>query len=387
VAKKKTANKKKTVTKKKREGKKKSVVKKTSQNKKKALVKKKRQAKKKAVFKKKHTAKKVTNKKKHKKKGKPGKKAVPRKKHKTLHACTSSKSERQLHLDSLEGVTPSKIQYFIGSGHLVNGSPESHSQLAKCHVSEEVARCVYYYMALYFDSKNRLIEIRHYKKDAMLPDYEHSPQLQVTVDNGKHAYRKYELVQPYEFVPNKRGMNCIGGSPPPDLIVPKLSSGLVFQYLGFLNHLDPAFRLRHDLHLVYPLYIDFCMQVWIDYKNPLAPTVMNDIVLESVPFKAAPWPSKARHGGHIGVPNWIQDPEIPVCPKTNKPMELICQLGDGELSLTEKKNSIIGKKLNRTSNFGEFSSKENTKWISGDGDLFVFFSRKSRVACYLYQGT
>lgn len=324
-------------------------------------------------------------------------------KNKRQHACVSSKSQLQLHLDILQGVTDLKIQYFAGNGQLVDGSSESHNKLEACHVTEGVACCFSQYTALCFDSQNKLTEIREYMEDSSLPEYEHCPLLQELVETGAHVYRQYELVQPFEFIPNKRGKNCIGGSPPSDFMVPTLSSGLVFQYLGLLNQSDPIFRLSHDLHLVYPLFIDFCMEVWVDYKDPLAPLVLNDkeisslnwvefkegddIMLEPVRFKTAPWPTNAKHGGHIGVPNWIQDPNIPVCPRTKKPMELICQLGDGELSRAEMKNSLIVNKLERTANFGLSSSKENSKWITGDGDLFIFFSRKSRLACYLYQGT
>jgi len=338
-----------------------------------------------------------------KKKGASKKNSAAGKKLKIKHACTSSKSQLQLHLDLLQGVTNSKVQYFLGTEQLVNGSSESHSELALCHVSEEVARCTYRYRALYFDSQNRLTEMCEYYDDVSLPDYEHSPRLQEAVEAGAHTYRKYELVQPYEFVPNKRGINLIGGCPPAEFRVPKLSSGLLLQYVGLLNQSDPVFRLSHDLHLVYPLYINFCMEVWIDYKNPLAPTVLNDkelssldwvdfkesddIILEPVSFKTEPWPTKAKHGGHIGVPKWIQDPYIPVCPKTNKPMELICQLGAGELSPAEMKNSLISSKVKRTEDFGKFSFTDYVDWIPGDGDLFIFFHRKSRIACYFYQGT
>ena len=185
-------------------------------------------------------------------------------------------------MDLLQGVTNSKIQYFLGTEQLVNGTSKSHSELALCHVTEEVARCTYSYRALYFDSQNRLTEMREYDEDVSLPDYEHSPRLQEAVEVGAHTYRKYELIQPYEFVPNKRGINLIGGSPPAEFKVPKLSSGLVFQYLGFLNHADPVFRLRHDLHLVYPLYINFCMEVWVNYENPLSPSIMNDKEISSL---------------------------------------------------------------------------------------------------------
>ncbi len=329
------------------------------------------------------------------------KKTVAKRKYKKKHTCRTSKSLLQLHLDQLHGVTASKIQYFVGTEQRINGSAECHSQLEACHVSEDVAQSVYSYTALSFDSQDRLTEIRKYYEKDNDPEYVHNPGLQETVETTNHRYRKYEIKKAYEFVPNKGGKSRIGGSPPSCFTTPILSSGIELQYLGLLSHSDAAFRLQHDFHLVYPLHIDFCMEVWIDYKNPIAPTVINDkeisrlggddanedetIVLDHCQFKTVPWPTKTRHGGHTGLAKWIQGPEIPVCPETNEKMELICQLGDGDLSSSEKKNSILGSKLGRYVDSGLIAFDRG--WIPDDGDLFVFFNRKSRLACYLYQGT
>ena len=133
----------------------------------------------------------------------------------------------------------------------------------------------------------------------------------------------------------------------------------------------------------------------------MAPTVINDneisdleggdpdeeenIILDICQFKTEPWPKKARHGGHTGLPRWIQGPEIPVCPETSKKMALLCQLGDGDLSSSERKKSVLGSKLGRYEESRLVAFDDG--WIPVDGDLYVFFSRKSRLACYLYQGT
>jgi hypothetical protein len=329
------------------------------------------------------------------------KRAAAKTKNQKKYICRTNKTLLQLHLDQLNGETASKIQYFLEIEHRINGSEESHSQLEACHISEDVAQGVSSYMVLYFDSQDRLTEIRRYYETNTPEEHVHDPWLQKTVETADHRYRQYEIVEGFEFVPNKRGKSRIGGSPPTGFITPVLSSGIALQYLGLLSHSDAAFRLRHDFHLVYPLHIDFCLQVWIDYKNPMAPTVINDneisdleggdpdedenIILDLCQFKTVPWPTKTRHGGHTGLPRWIQGPEIPVCPETNEKMELICQLGDGDLSSSEKKKSVLGSKLGRYE--GSRLRAFDDGWLPVDGDLFVFFSRKSRLACYLYQGT
>lgn len=66
-------------------------------------------------------------------------------------------------------------------------------------------------------------------------------------------------------------------------------------------------------------------------------------------------------------------------------MELLCQLGEGGLSLVEKKNSVIPQKpVGETDFLGNYETESLT---SGDGDLFVFYSKAGKVACYLWQGT
>ena len=329
------------------------------------------------------------------------KKYAAKRKSKNKYICRTSKSLLQLHIDELNGVTASKIQYFLGTEQRVNGSEESHSQLETCHISEVVAQGESSYMKLYFDSRDCLTEIRKYYEKSTSEEHVHDPWLPKTVETTEHRYRKYEIVDAFEFVPNKRGKNRIGGSPPAGFTTPVLSSGIALQYLGLLNHSDAAFRLRHDFHLVYPLHIDFCMEVWIDYKNPMAPTVINDneisdleggdpdeeenIILDICQFKTVPWPIKTKHGGHTGLPRWIQGPEIPVCPETSEKMALLCQLGDGDLSSSERKKSVLGSKLGRYEE-SRLVAFDNG-WIPVDGDLYVFFSLKSRLACYLYQGT
>ena len=331
------------------------------------------------------------------------KKAATAWKNKRQYACISNKTQFQIHQDLLKNKVSVKIQYFLEIDHPLDGSPESHRRLEAKHVSEGVAKFGYEFWALHYDAKDRLIEICQYIEDHRLPEHTYEASRQKVVEAKKHVYHDYKFLQPYEFVPNKKGINHIGGAPPCGFVVPQSSSGLSFQYLGLLSRSDSAFDLQHDLHLVYPLFVGFHVTVWLDYKKPLAPVIMNDdkvsdlsfddlnegdsITLVPMPFKTVSWPTMSRHGGHTGMPRWIQEPQVPTCPKTKEPMTLVAQLGDGELSAQESKKSVIPKKIVRTEDFGKFSFTEDIETIPGDGDLFIFFCKKSRIACYFYQGT
>ena len=82
--------------------------------------------------------------------------------------------------------------------------------------------------------------------------------------------------------------------------------------------------------------------------------------------------------GFSDVPNWIQDPDIPVCPKSNRIMMFVCQLqGDG---VTTKHSNVVA----HDEWYEQYYNKLNF-W--GDGDLYVFFEPTSKVACYIIQNT
>lgn len=85
--------------------------------------------------------------------------------------------------------------------------------------------------------------------------------------------------------------------------------------------------------------------------------------------------------GHTAVPNWIQYPDIPTCPKSNKTMKLLCQLTyDGVDDIKTKLTNV----------------KPEDEWYKqyfenmnfwGDGDLYIFFEPESKVMCFIIQHT
>jgi len=328
-------------------------------------------------------------------------KGVSANKNVETHFWLSSKTQVQIHRDILENNTSSKTQYFAGNEFSFEDTPESYAGLEAHHISQEVACSLDTCTALYFDTKNTLVEIREYHKERRWAGDGYSAGLHEIVASGGCKYVNYKLNIPCEFVPTKSGKNHIGGKPPEGFVIPKTTAGNLFQYFGRLHHKDALFGLDHDFHLVYPLYSDFNVKIWLDYQNPMAPEVINHeevtdlyidkdrfsnekVCFDKIPFKTVPWPKKARHGGHSGVPLWIQFPEVPACPKTKKPMRLICQLGDGDLSTKELKNTVMPEKPVRRDGF---SSKDVMDNLTSDLDLYVFYSKEAQVACYLAQGT
>jgi len=245
------------------------------------------------------------------------------------------------------------------------------------------------YTKLTYDTKGKLAEAKMvFNNDDQLDDI----QLK---KSGKHIYKKYPVKNPSEFVHNTKGLNYLGGKPPKEFSLPTINSGHPFQYLGMLNSKDATFNLKHDLHLVCPIYLGF-NGLWLDYKDPLAPKVVNNedmskatniyglqtdhkIVYNKIRFSTKPWPAASRHGGHTGVPTWIQSPESPINPKTSQIMELICQLGDADLSVSSiAGKSIIPKKSKRNFVLEEDYLNEDVSEMRfwGSGDLYVFYKKQ-----------
>jgi hypothetical protein len=82
---------------------------------------------------------------------------------------------------------------------------------------------------------------------------------------------------------------------------------------------------------------------------------------------------------HSGIPEWIQYPYFPRCPKTNKILRFVCQLKSFGGVMVEETNAVFKDK--------HYKSYFNKLNFWSDGDLFVFFEPESKVACYFIQNT
>mgnify|MGYP001626680375 FL=1 len=101
--------------------------------------------------------------------------------------------------------------------------------------------------------------------------------------------------------------------------------------------------LPFDINLICPIFLDID-KVWVDYSNPNQPLVINkeEIDTTSTAYKSLKKDSFIKYNtthfrmdyteefpyvfGHAGIPEWIQYPDIPRCPKTKETMKFLCQL-------------------------------------------------------------
>ena len=191
------------------------------------------------------------------------------------------------------------------------------------------------------------------------------------------------------------GPHQLGGEMPVDFHLPDNNCVVPFQYLGFIDNQDMNFNwLPFKLHLACPIYLNIG-NVFMDYTNPLKPSIINreeveqadtsydedlnpnsEIVFNEMTFSFID-DVEFSVTGHSGIPNWIQYPNIPKCPKSGKRMKFLCQLNGG---VTAKRTNVLPK-----DEWYRHYYEELNFW--GDGDLFVFFEPTSKVACYFIQNT
>jgi hypothetical protein len=152
------------------------------------------------------------------------------------------------------------------------------------------------------------------------------------------------MAKQYFLIPSDAGINYLGGEIPAGFNIPKNDCPGSFQYLGMVNRQDPAFSwLSSDIHLICPVYMDMD-KVWLDYSDPDNPAIINldeinnlgtaydnlkpdsVVIYERARFETRPTCGEGEDRyGVTGVPRWIQEEDVPVCPKTGIQMKLLCQ--------------------------------------------------------------
>ena len=202
----------------------------------------------------------------------------------------------------------------------------------------------------------------------------------------------------YELVRDENGTHQIGGEVPKDFIIPTNEFIAGFQYLGFIDNSDPLFSwLPFKVNLIHPIYTDEYF-VYLDYSNPNIPTIIepqdtasatsafdeidknSKIIFEGVTVSTEEKEEidEFENIGICGEPDWLQEAEIPTCPKTGTSMKFLCQLGSfGEIKATYSN-------VEPTKGMEEYFQKLNF-WC--DGNLYIFIEPTSKTMCYTMQNT
>jgi hypothetical protein len=286
------------------------------------------------------------------------------------------------------GQKEEKHIYLAGWEAEFNGNEQCHKFLKTQVVDKKTADNIWSSIDLVF------------KDDKLIKAYDsdegHRSERKLNDSEIGFEFRKLEPNQIFSFNQVSKSESYLGGEIPEEFSIPKFEFNAPFQYLGKLSKSDEAFNwLPFDLHLVAPIYLNID-KLYIDYSDPLNPKVLNleeleqtdnsyddlkpnsEIVYEKV-FIATEKSNNFESVGFTGVPNWIQYPDIPTCPKSKKTMKFLCQLTDA-LEVKTKRTDV-----NPEDEWYKQYFENMNFW--GDGDLYIFFDPESKVACFLIQHT
>jgi len=180
------------------------------------------------------------------------------------------------------------------------------------------------------------------------------------------------------LIPTKRGNFDLFGKFDQSIIIPEMKGDYTVNYIGKISNKLVNWLPFEEIYFFCPEFLKGVL--YVDYSNPLYPKYLNNEVIEKVNF-----PKKNRFIlkefnkvsfniqlevndsetlGLIGVPSWIQNPEIPKCPKTNKPMKFIIQLDASEYKY----------QLGKTENDFDY-----------EPIIYIFMEPKSKIIAYVLQ--
>lgn len=160
----------------------------------------------------------------------------------------------------------------------------------------------------------------------------------------------------FYLLENKTGSNHLFGDQSSYLELPVDQGKYTVNYLGKISREVIDWLPFKEIELFSPEYLKGVL--YIDYSNPNKPKYINEEVIEKVnfPFNDQAFRIKTFRKepveissnkeefqgvyGTIGVPEWIQQPQIPRCPKTNKVMKYLIGIDDYYLE-TERDEGVI----------------------------------------------
>jgi len=277
--------------------------------------------------------------------------------------------------------------YLAGFEVHFNGSPQCQNFIATQATNRETVERIPNGIELVFEN-DMLVKAYDYDEGS-------KQERHLEADEIGFPYTEVTPHRILQLAESSTGVHQLGGEIPNGVNFPDNDCVVPFQYLGHISHEAKAFSwLPFTIHLMCPIYLNIG-NVFLDYSNPAKPVIINRadveradtsyeddlnkdsaIVFEALNFNfedATEFPGSV----HAGIPNWIQYPAIPVCPKSGKRMTFLCQLYGG-----------VGVERTNVKAHNEYYSRyyeEMNFW--GDGELFVFFEPTSKVACYFIQNT
>ena len=320
-------------------------------------------------------------------------------------------------------------QYFATSELDFSGNPDTRPALEMHLISEDTAKQLHDYTVLEFEGDSL--------KNAYYQSSENLPEVEATINENLANYVKQNTLTPLTSPENKQwhlnidenGKSKLGGKAPEGFVFPPARFASGHQYIGTISKYEEAFPyLNFDLHLIYPVCLDYHPPLFLDIADPLKPTLLDLDEAETLqlcwPTPGQTYLAEVRHEGlqdeieeakdikeafkdnktlefeeiaisfdkqqkstvwgQAGFPSWVQYPEIPYCPNTEKPMQFLCSIGFHHTGFKGPKAVPSDLKLPEGS---PHASCVEYMQFWQDGDLFVFYSPEGKTMCLFPQNT
>lgn len=144
------------------------------------------------------------------------------------------------------------------------------------------------------------------------------------------------------LISEKTGSDKLFGQKSGSLQFPSTAEKYTVNYFGTITRSIISWLPFKEIELFSPEYLRGIL--FIDYKNPSKPRYLNEEVIEKINFpdkdqdftikyfEEMPFRLSSQHQedegvlGCIGMPEWIQQQQIPRCPETNRVMKFMLEI-------------------------------------------------------------
>jgi hypothetical protein len=211
---------------------------------------------------------------------------------------------------------------------------------------------------------------------------------ELIAENIKIECPSFEINPLFWLKKDNTGNHILGGKMPREISI-MCPDDYQPVYLGALDASDNHFKWMgmERFHLFYPLNFYYEM-TFIDYSDEDNLKVLSNsglkkyrpkLYLDELKYSATTSVSMEELENEqepvhqCGVPLWYQYPQYPLCPVSGELMKFVCSISSTRETRLKKKGIFTDKQLDDCLSFGDF------------GNLFVFFTERTKIACYFIQ--
>lgn len=287
-----------------------------------------------------------------------------------------------------------EVSYFIGLEYDMTDSESLHKILSETRIDKSTAENLESAMKLVY--KNGILSEMYSIEEGQYTDEE------IGFTDKILTYRDYPIRKFMTLAFDENGMHQIGGSPPQDFQFPENNTITPYVYLGYLHNRDEVLEWLpiEYLHLVCPIYSDLGV-IFLDYSSPNAPLLIKsesqniigtayegltpENTVEFGAYKASfreytkEISFNSDNLGFVGVPYFVQQSYIPICPISGREMKFLIQLESNDKVKLAKTDIYL-----KTESFRKYFEKLDF-W--GAGTLYIFIQPETKVVAFYIQNT